>query len=604
MKGNFTFVLPVIFVLNLVSNAQVVPQKGIEQCDAQMAQQLVEQQAIESKSTLESDKRINILILVAEYLWDKDNDSARIYFAEAFKLAKERFKETGFRNNSTIKFYLDREPDYRFVVARAISRKDTEWARKLNEEILKSFDEDENVAKRDKYQQEAEIVESLDLAATLLDTNEAAATAIFRRLINYRLINAWNRILYRIAAKNPGLSFKIYSELLTKHSQDGIQELSALSGFPFGRTQTYSIGSYSSGPEFHPNFTPNLDIQSRFIRVFITRVLSMTPEVADSKENNQGASDVGYALGILDQIAPVVFQNFPGLRPDLARASAHVSALLDDQTRKRLKDSDNFKEQFSKTFEERIEALDEADSLGTLKDFEIVTLINQAKSEADFNSLEKWLDRINDPEVKEKSVNFFYFSRAKLAVKEKRFTEARKLADKVPQIEFRAVLYFDIADAKLKEPLEKYETFEILSEVFKVAEKAPDSVEKAQVLLGVGFMFEKIDHANSIEAISKSIRTANKLENPKLFTDTIMQHITGDDFGIFSNYRVPGFDINKTFDQISKTDFRGAISLAEDFSDKYLRTLAVLAAVKDCKPIEPIKAKPKSEKSRNSAPRR
>lgn len=584
----------------VISGSQVLSQTPkkplIKQCDALMAQQLVEQQAIESKSTTESDKRINILIRVADYLWDKDNASARKYFAEAFNIAKERFKEIGIRNRSTTKFYSDPEPDYRFVVTRTVSKRDAEWARKLSEEILKSFDEDETVAKRERYQQHAEITESLNLAILLLDSNEAAAAAIFRRLIDYQLTPSWNRALYRIAAKNPSLAIEIYTALLARHLNANIQDLISLSAFPFGRTQTFSVGVHVSGPTIQTDYTPSIELQRRFLAVFFARIRSLSAESVSST-GNQRISDAGYAVGALAQMAPIINQNFPELSAELARLSAHAGALIDDETRTSLEFGNKFKEQFSKTFFERLEALSEADDLGNLKDFDIVRLISDAKTQEELNAFEKWLDRIKDPIVKEKSVNLFYFTSSKLAIKDSRFTDARKSADKVPQIEFKAILYFDIAEAKLKKPLEKYETFEILTEVFRIAEKAPDSVEKAQVLLGVGFMFEKIDYANSIEAISKSIRTANKLDNPNLFTSNISQQITGEDFGVFSNYSVPGFDINKTFDQISKRDFTGAISLAEDFTDKYLRTLAVLASVKDCKTIDTKQVKPIQEKS-------
>ncbi len=58
-------------------------------------------------------------------------------------------------------------------------------------------------------------------------------------------------------------------------------------------------------------------------------------------------------------------------------------------------------------------------------------------------------------------------------------------------------------------------------------------------------------------------------------------------------YDVPGFDINKTFYNLSQKDFQGALLQADSFSDKYLRTLAVLAIVKDCRDAN----KPANQKS-------
>jgi len=86
------------------------------------------------------------------------------------------------------------------------------------------------------------------------------------------------------------------------------------------------------------------------------------------------------------------------------------------------------------------------------------------------------------------------------------------------------------------------------------------------------------------------------LENPNLFTSFMTQQIVGKDFTHFMGYEVPGFDLNKTFYEISQKDFQAAISQAESFTDKYLRTLAVLASVKDCeKNEETVKPKAKGK---------
>ncbi len=66
--------------------------------------------------------------------------------------------------------------------------------------------------------------------------------------------------------------------------------------------------------------------------------------------------------------------------------------------------------------------------------------------------------------------------------------------------------------------------------------------------------------------------------------------------GGYIGYDVPGFDINKNFYEIRRKDFQGAISQAGSFSDKYLRTLAVPASVKDCeKNEETVKPKAKTK---------
>ncbi|MCY7375374.1 MAG: hypothetical protein LH472_05315 [Pyrinomonadaceae bacterium] len=209
--------------------------------------------------------------------------------------------------------------------------------------------------------------------------------------------------------------------------------------------------------------------------------------------------------------------------------------------------------------------------------------------------METWLDKIKDENTREGLFNFFYFQRSKLATKEKRLDEARRYALKVAKIEHRAILFFDIAEAKMKEPLTKSESLDTLLEVYQTANKSPDTVEKAQVLLGLAFMYEKVDHFTALSALADAIKTANKLENPNLFTGSVTQIVKGKSFTHFSSYSVPGFEITGTFYELSKKDFLTALTHATNFSDKYLRTLAVLATVKDCeKNSKPVKLKAKN----------
>jgi hypothetical protein len=100
--------------------------------------------------------------------------------------------------------------------------------------------------------------------------------------------------------------------------------------------------------------------------------------------------------------------------------------------------------------------------------------------------------------------------------------------------------------------------------------------------------------SSALDALSEAAKTANKLENPDLFTNSTSHQIIGKGFAYYIGYDVPGFDVSETFGGISKTDFQGALLQAENFTDRYIRTLAVLASVKDCESVKPIKAKPKA----------
>ena len=71
----------------------------------------------------------------------------------------------------------------------------------------------------------------------------------------------------------------------------------------------------------------------------------------------------------------------------------------------------------------------------------------------------------------------------------------------------------------------KLESLDTLLEVSQTALKSPDTVEKAQVLLGLAFMYEKVDFYNALNSLADAIKTANKLESPDLTTGFISRQI-------------------------------------------------------------------------------
>ena len=72
-----------------------------------------------------------------------------------------------------------------------------------------------------------------------------------------------------------------------------------------------------------------------------------------------------------------------------------------------------------------------------------------------------------------------------------------------------------------------------------------------------------------------------------------MRQIVGKDFATFASFQTPGYDLEKTFEDLSKKDFEMSIAHAKSLDDKYFRTLAVIAAAKNCAKNAPPKPKPK-----------
>jgi len=576
--------------------AQTPKNAPVKKCNALYAQQLVEQQATESKSTTETDKRIHILLKVADFLWIMDEESVRGYFAEAFQFAREKFREKEVEKSTGSPFLGTIKTNYPFQVIRAVAKRDSEWAKKLTEIALKDSEEirkDEN-EKANPFGKERDAEEALGLGMSLAEQNPAAALYFFRRAMRFPLHRNWYFALYQTAGKNSKLAEQVYSELLNNYANAEVSRLLYLSAYPFASDRIFGAEKYQLGTSIPKNLSPNVNFQKQFLIVFLRRVNSLTPETANVK-TPPFLPESAYAFMALSEFEPIVSQQFPELKELFLQAKTTVTTLTSPETLESIKKREDSQKDISKTFAERVKDIEKADGEGKLKDIEIVNLVTSAKKEEEFEITEIWLDKIKEEKVREDTTNYFYFSRSKLATKEKRYEDARKFADKVPKIEHRAVLYFDLAEAKLTEPATKLDSLESLSEVYKMSQKSPDTVEKAQVLLGLAYMYEKLDHFNALDAVSSSIKTANKLENPNLFSSFMMHKIVGKDFGNFIGYSVPGFDISQTFGELSKNDFQGAVTQAGSFTDKYLRTLAVLAAVDGCaKTI--VKAKPKTVK--------
>ncbi|CAN5251000.1 hypothetical protein BH20ACI1_BH20ACI1_19800 [soil metagenome] len=587
---NFHF--SIFCLLLLVSSnfyAQANSKKQVKQCSELFARQLVEQQAYNSKSIEETDKRINVLLKIADFLWKTDEETSRRYFAEAFQVARERFREKGNEPLITGNIIL-RRIDYRFEVINAIAAHDAEWAKKLTETALKEAEENKDSKKEkdenDFSENDSEANNTRNIAVLLADKDPSASLYFARRAMRFPFSRKWGSTIFQIAEKNQTLADQIYSEVLNNYSNIIVSDLNTLSAYPFGKETTFGIANMFIF--FNPpnNFVPNQNLQKHFLTTFFRRILILNAETANQIFDPYiNIAESTQALSALAEIEPIVLQKFPEVKEQFGQAKNNIETLISGAERENLKKrEDNREKGRGITFSDRIEELEKADDEGKLQDYMIVNLVIAAKKEEDFKQLETWLEKIKDENLRDGSIQHFYFKRSKLAVKEKRFDDAKKYADKVAKIELRAVLYFDVADAKIKEPTTKFDSFAVLSEVYKLADKSPDTVEKAQVFLGLAYIFEKVDHVNALDSLSNAIKTANKLETPNLISGYAYQQIASKEFGgYFMRYDVPGFDINKTFYELSQKDFQGALLQADSFSDKYLRTLAVLAIVKDCR---------------------
>src|ERR1041385_4956398 len=106
-------------------------------CTRDNALEIIRQQIDAAKSFNDTVQRIAVMIRAADLLWPYQQVKARATFDEAFNLATQDFKEKGDEPRKVGRALLAETPDQRYVVIRAIARRDPAWARNLTDEMLK-----------------------------------------------------------------------------------------------------------------------------------------------------------------------------------------------------------------------------------------------------------------------------------------------------------------------------------------------------------------------------------------------------------------------------------------------------------------------------------
>ncbi len=564
-------------------------------CNTEFARFLVDQQVAESKTVDETDKRIRILTRSADFIWKFDQPAAREYFTEAFKIATARLTEKGFESKSDKGFTM-RSPDYRFEVIRSIAPKDAEWAKRLTEQLLKEYEK--TAAERNPNNKLREIEEIMLNALSSVKSNPDLSWYLFRRVMREPLDYHWYFAPFQVAEESGQFADALYIELLRNYANETPRRLLFLSSYPFASERIFGIDKYGFGVNLPDDLTPNPELQRQFIEIFLRRVSTYTsdPENINRSPDQHRQPEPVYMISAIQEMEPIIVERFPTLIQQLSEAKAQVNGMLTDEMRKNLSDKEKSNESVSLGFDARLERVEKADEEGKLTDSMIVNLVTWGvKTEDQFKKIEPWLDKIRDEKVRFESTNYFFFLRSKLAIKEKRFSEAQKFAAKVPEIEHRSILSFEIADSLLKNVNDSATVYSELTDVGKLARQTENSVAKAKVLLGLANIYEKVNHVFALNELSDAIKVINRLENPDMLSKSLYRQIQGKGFAFYAVFSTPNYDLESTFTELSKNDFEMSLSNAKSLEDKFFRTLAVLAVAKNCvnKPKQikkPVKA--------------
>lgn len=550
-------------------------------CNEDFARTIVEQQAAESRSVVATDKRVRMLVRSADFLWRFDEPKARMYFTEAYKVAKDRFYEKGFERQDHGSIFVQL-PDHRFEVLQAIAKRDAAWARKLTEEVLKEYETNKN--ERDPRDKGREVGSLLQIALENVKDNPSLSWYLYRRLMRLELEHEWFWTLYSVAKIDRQFADTLYGELLASHANSLPSRVVYLSGYPFARDRMLGYESTNYVANL-PEISPNPQLQARFIDLMIRRSDAYASDAANFHRPPEQfrQPEAVYVVTALRDLEPIVIRSFPAFLPRLNAARAKAMAMLSEADRNRIDEQEKWKSSGSATFEERIAELEKADEEGKLTDGMILrTLISGLKSDEQFKILEPWLDKITDAEGRAKSISYFHFKRSQFATKEKRFADAQRYASKVIEVDFQALLWFEAAEKQLEDINDAVLAYETLADVGRLARRAEDSVGKARVLFGLANLYEKLNHSFAISELSEAVAVSNRLKDADLQTRWLLYHIKVKDMAFGASIGTPGYDIEHTFATVSKNDFSLPLSNAKAIDDKFYRTIAVIAVAKNC----------------------
>jgi tetratricopeptide (TPR) repeat protein len=546
-------------------------------CNRGTGANIVAEQISVSKTMDDVPQRIGVLIRAADVLWPHQEQKARAGFAEAMELAIQDFRDAGEVVKQEGRLPVQ-QPDQRFVVVAAIAKRDRQWARKLSDQVLdEEIKEAENKPVTDRA--DAHRAEKLlDVAWSLLPENPESAVTFARSSLRYTATIQVPAFLYHLAETNKTLADQFYQQALQAYTESPMEQFLYLSSYPFandrevGELPVYTLYKVPSA------VTPNPNLARMFIQTLLGRAQQLSA-LNIERSSRERYSDGAQMWLALNRLEPQVQSILPDLLPALQQARGTLQALLNETETKRA--SQSLVPTPKLSFDERIEdALKQSDPKRRQGSIALAIITG-----ADGEPLDKVVaaaDKIDDTALRTPVLSRLYFDRTLAALKEDRFDEAGKLAAKVDEVDQRAYLYSRIAADSIKQAKNEVEVREMLEEVVSAASKAPDTEIKARALLGIAYLYSRIDSNRAVSVLGDAVKSINKIEAPDFSRDWVIKRIEGKSFGYYTTLPTTGLNPDNAFREIGKFDFDGTLYQAANFTNKSLRSMTTIATVEPC----------------------
>ena len=570
-------------------------------CTRDNALEMIRQQ-VELSKNFNPTQRIATLIQAADLLWPYQQDKARSAFTEAFDLAIETEKDPAKRSQQLI--VRMQAPDQRYIVIRAVAKRDSAWAKELIQQIVKLDTEAEMTPARESVSNALTATRLMQSAGQMLATDSNAALELARASLIYPASFLLTHFLYDLAATNQQAADQFYAQALAAYDDKPMREFLYLQAYPFAWRKTLNTPAFVFHDNIPANYVPNRSLQRRFVQVFLRRAqqaLEMPLDQKDSYWDPSGAMIPGTVsvLRGLMQLEPQVRESLPDLLPELTATRERVLVSLSvEEQRLFLQPGREASIAPNKTFDEEIEAAQKESDVYE-RDQLIATEVLGSGTEALANVIQA-IDKISDSSLRPQLLEWLYFQRARIAVENKQFDEAERLTSKVEGQEQRAFLHAQIAKGLLSR--DATHARELLDEAITEAKKTGAAIFAARTLLTAANLYTKIDLNRSIEVLADAVNCINRIESPDFVSDdqtlkkTPKRQVRGGQYGgeYMLRFYMPGLDPESAFREMAKIDFNTSLVQSSSLKDKFQRAMSTLALADVCLQQAPRK-KPKNK---------
>lgn len=580
-------------------------------CNRNDAIEMIRQQIDLTKTFDDAVRRIAVLIRAADMLWPFQQDKARAAFAEAFELAVQNEKEQNELTKDRPRSLLMFTPDRRYVVIRAVAKRDSAWAKKLTEQMLKlDRQSGEQASTKDSFNDVLTGQKLLDSAMQLISTDINAAFDLARASLNYPATVEISRFLYKLAEVNQQAADQFYDQALVVYADRPMREFLYLQAYPFAFNYGGDMPVFGSYV-VPANFVTNNSLQRRFVQTLLRRAQQALEIPLDEGDNFNLSTGpkfpgTGHIVQVLMRIEPQVRALLPDLSEAVVQAREKILVSLSVETQQTFlrPDRNEVSSSPTQTFDELIETAEKTPNVNNRDDLIATAVLSAASDKESLAGVVEAIDKITDSSIRAPLLDWLYFRRAKDAANGKRFDEAERLVSKVEGREQRAYLRTEIAKGLLNASETQTHAREVLDEAITEANKAGMTIFAARTLLTASNLYAKIDLSRSISVLGDAINCINHIEAPdfSIGDQTLVKAIKrrSNPGRFIIRFYMPGLDPENAFREMAKIDFDDALSLTSAFTDKFLRAVTTLALADVC--LQQAQQQPKEKPKKIGRP--